>query len=344
MTPHDVVVVLLGGSVLAWLSLSLFALVGRAGYEVRLRDVRQRAGPGRVRARTLQRRAARHVTESGRWRRASALVELSRADHPACRRLLEKALASADAGVREAAVRGLGLLGPRHEWALDLLLEVLRDGTVSRSRVATELEHVGAPVFDRIAEALDDESPHARFWAASLLCDHPGLATDRLIELTTDPDASVRAAAAEALGAGGRAEALPAVLRLLSDEEMFVRAHACRAAGDIGGLAVADRITPHLADRAWWVRSAAKDALRTMGPAVLSTLLPVLGSEDRFARNGAAEVLQDVGVVDHLLADGAGSALLERIFVAGGMGLREAATDRARTQDDERGPTSLEAA
>jgi HEAT repeat protein len=222
---------------------------------------------------------------------------------------------------------------------------VLREGTVSRSRVATELERVGAPVLDHVAEALDDDSAHVRFWAASLLCDHPGLATGRLIELTEDPDPNVRAAAAEALGAGGHAEALQPVLRLLSDEEMFVRAHACRAAGEIGGLAVADEITPHLADRAWWVRSAAKDALRAMGPAVLSTLLPVLGSEDRFARNGAAEVLQDVGVVDRLLVEGAGSALLERIFEAGGTGLRDAASDRARAQDeDERRPTAIEAA
>ena len=53
-----------------------------------------------------------------------------------------------------------------------------------------------------------------------------------------------------------------------------------------------------------------------------------------FARNGAAEVLQDVGFVDFLALDNPRSPLLERIYAAGGERFSEAA-DRAGG----RGPT-----
>jgi hypothetical protein len=76
------------------------------------------------------------------------------------------------------------------------------------------------------------------------------------------------------------------------------------------------------------VRSAAKDALRALGVDVAPMLVPVLESVDRFARNGAAEVLQDLGVVDHLLLTEPDSALLARIFAAGEAGLLDAARIR----------------
>ena len=58
------------------------------------------------------------------------------------------------------------------------------------------------------------------------------------------------------------------------------------------------------------------------------SLLSVLAHEDRFARNGAAEVLQDIGFVDFLALDDPRSPLLERIFAAGGERYRDAAEAR----------------
>ena len=55
----------------------------------------------------------------------------------------------------------------------------------------------------------------------------------------------------------------------------------------------------------------------------------MLAHEDLFARNGAAEVLQDVGFVDFLALDSPGSPLLEKIYEAGGERLREAAEARS---------------
>jgi hypothetical protein len=57
-----------------------------------------------------------------------------------------------------------------------------------------------------------------------------------------------------------------------------------------------------LSDRQWWVREAAKQALVQMGPEVEGALIPVLTHVDRFARNSAAEVLQQIGTFQRLLA------------------------------------------
>jgi hypothetical protein len=58
------------------------------------------------------------------------------------------------------------------------------------------------------------------------------------------------------------------------------------------------------------------------------SLLAILAHEDPFARNGAAEVLQDIGFVDFLALDNPRSPLLERIYAAGGERFREAAEAR----------------
>src|SRR3990172_1830819 len=92
--------------------------------------------------------------------------------------------------------------------------------------------------------------------------------------------------------------------------------------------AAAPTITRLLADERWWVRTAAKDALRGFGTDAVPSLLSVLSHSDQFARNGAAEVLQDVGFVDFLAADNPSSPLLERIYAAGGEKLRDAAETR----------------
>ena len=65
-----------------------------------------------------------------------------------------------------------------------------------------------------------------------------------------------------------------------------------------------------------------------MGADAVPSLLAILAHEDPFARNGAAEVLQDIGFVDFLALDNPRSPLLERIYAAGGERFREAAEAR----------------
>jgi hypothetical protein len=65
-----------------------------------------------------------------------------------------------------------------------------------------------------------------------------------------------------------------------------------------------------------------------MGVDAVPSLLSILAHDDPFARNGAAEVLQDIGFVDFLALDNPRSPLLERIYTAGGERYRDAVEAR----------------
>ena len=318
----------------AWVALGLTVILGRARYDRKRRA--QSSGALREReARRLIRRVSRQPrTDWGCSRRISALSRLTRADHPSARRLLRRSLANPDARIATAAICALGDVGDA--WAIDRLISALREGSAARSRIAAELEHLAPAPGARLLPLLSDRDPAVRFWGATLLGPYPALGETGLIALTWDSDANVRAAAIETLGGRSGHAVAAATLALLDDPLWFVRVHAARSAGDVIGPAAASTIAPLLSDRQWWVRSAAKDALRGMGLDAVPALLSVLAHPDPFARNGAAEVLQDIGFVDALALESPGSPLLERIYAAGGERLREAAELRTGKRRERR--------
>lgn len=247
-------------------------------------------------------------------------------------------LDDADPRISTAAIRTLGELGD--DWAIEMLIDAMRRGTCSRSRVASALEALAPLPAERLLPLLRDWQPAVRFWGATLLQSYPDLGESALIELTWDADPNVRAAAVEALGTRSGPAVETAVVARLDDSAWFVRVHAARAAGRVAGADAAPTIARLLADERWWVRTAAKDALRGIGTDSVPVLLSVLGHDDRFARNGAAEVLQDLGFVDFLALDSPKSPLLARIYSAGGDSYRDAAETRAAelaelAEDDE---------
>lgn len=311
----------------AWLTLSVVVIVGRLVYD-RARGEEDPMTLSPRRARRLIRRVTREPrTEWGRWRRVTALQRLGRAKHPSTRRLARTLLDDPDARISTAAIRTLGELGD--ERSIEMLVDALRRGTCSRSRVAAALEALAPAPADHLLSLLRDWQPAVRFWGATLLQRYPYLGESALISLTWDADPNVRAAAVEVLGTRSGPSVKTAVVARLEDSAWFVRVHAARAAGRLAGADAAPTIARLLADERWWVRTAAKDAFRSIGTDSIPVLLSVLGHEDRFARNGAAEVLQDLGFVDFLVLDSPGSPLLARIYAAGGDGYRDAAETRA---------------
>jgi HEAT repeat protein len=321
-----IALVVLALAVATWLALSLAVILGRARYDRRLRDPRASALSPRLAGRLVRRVRAKPRTEWGRWRRVTALQRLERAHHPAVPRLVRLVLDDSDQRIVAAAIRTLGDLGD--DWAIDILIDALRRGHGSRSRVAAELEELAPAPGSQLVPLLRDWNPAVRFWAATLLQSYPDLGEATLIELTWDQDPNVRAAAVETLGTRTGNAVGTALLARLDDSEWFVRVHAARAAGHVVGAEAAPTITRLLADERWWVRTAAKDALRGMSSDAVPSLLSVLTHDDPFARNGAAEVLQDVGFVDFLALDDPRSPLLQRIYEAGGARYREAVEAR----------------
>jgi len=307
----------------AWALLSVVVVLGRLRYD---RATRERAshGLGIREARRLVRLAgSRPRTDWGRWRKIAALTRLTQAHHLAAPRLVRRAVADDDPVVAAAAIRALGDLGDH--WATELLLAAMREGQAPRSRVAAQLERLAPRPGARLLALVSDPDPVVRFWGATLLAPYPDLGQASLLGLIRDPDPNVRAAAVETLGSRSGPGVAEATFALLEDPTWFVRVHAARSAGHVLGAAAAPALTRLLADSRWWVRTAAKDALRGIGPEAVPSLLPVLSDPDAFARNGAAEILQDIGFVDELALERPDSPLLERIYAAGGERLREAA-------------------
>jgi len=283
-----------------------------------------------------------------KWRRVSALHVLLHVRPTAIHALLRVALADADADVASAAATVLQRIGD--DRAAQILIDGLRTSRLPASRIAARLERFTIPLDGLLRPLLADERAEMRYWAATLLRDHHdenGLAT-ALMPLVDDADAPVRKAALLTLGAMVPPSVARVATRRLSDPAPFVRSAAIRALAQAGERtpdrarrkAIASSICPLLADREWTVRAAAKDALVRLGPGSWREVAAELSSTDGFARNGAAEVLQNLGVLDWTLRGIASGAhptdeavdVLRRALHEGGLAMSRAAALRSKDE------------
>jgi len=206
------------------------------------------------------------------------------------------ALAFGAADVRAAVVTMLGRIPDRR--AAALLVDALRSGRHPRSRVATALEAFPIPIADLLVPLLTSADPYDWYWGAMLMRrypDTPGLQR-MLTALARDREAMVRRSAIETIGAVGFHDVVELVARLTGDPVPYVRTHAARAPGRLGAADHAGVLAPLMADREWIVRAAAKHALASMGPSVAGLMHTMLADPDRFARDGASEVLHELGM------------------------------------------------
>jgi len=239
--------------------------------------------------------AATSPRPRNRWRRLDALRMLAFARREGTHGLLATALTDGTPEIKSAVVALLRQLGDRR--SASVLIDALRSGCHSRSRVAATLDAFGVEIADRIAPLLDAHDGSTRFWAATLMQRYPrtrGLA-NRLGALATDADPGVRKAAVVAIATLGGAAAAVVIRTRLADEVPFVRAHAARALARLQGVAAAPALASMLADTDWVVRQSAKECLRAMGEAVAPVVAPYLTHSDAFAQDGAAEILQNIG-------------------------------------------------
>ena len=285
----------------------------------------------------LERDAAIHRSARTKWRRTTALRIVCRLKRPRSMELLALAAEQPDADVAASAFALLSDLDdPR---AADILVDALTRRQHPASRVAVHLDRSPIDVVDRLLPLLAHRDPNLRFWAAVLLGRYTGDAAiaRALIPLADDLDPRVRKAAVESLGRAGGALGGEVAVRLLADPVPFVRANAARALGRLELTEHAAKIATLLGDNDWWVRFAARQALEMMGTEIWPVLMPCLTSPDRFVRNGAAEVFQNLGLLDSLIVMEAASDdpapqkidMLRRIADAGGVRLTESLVERA---------------
>lgn len=245
-------------------------------------------------ARELVRRDTASLRRAARrrgFRSVDALRVLARGGSPAVYGALRAARACARP---EVTARVVAITAELETGLADrLLLELLVSGDHPRSRTATELAPRAARLVDELLALVRHAEPAVRYWALMLLRDAAPDARipDAAVTAATDAEPLVRGAACRLLGERGRAGHLPMLRSLLADDVFFVRAHAARAVGGLGAAALAAEVAALLADENWWTRAAAKESLLSLGPAGLQAAQTTLGARDRFARDGAAEVV-----------------------------------------------------
>jgi HEAT repeat protein len=303
----------------------------RPGMELLAQSLLARLGVVRVREAAQSRRGS-----GQNWRRIAALRTLAFARSDQSWECLDRALADGGRDVRAAAVTLLGQLGDRRSAAL--LVGAMRAGSFSRSRIAASLDAFSIDIGDLVAPLVASGDTLVRFWATTLMQRYPQTPdlARQVIALTNDTEPLVRKAAIGAIVTidVGAVDALRA---RLTDEIPFVRAHAARSLGRLEGASASRALLPLLADREWTVRDAAKETLCAMGATIVPAVFPVLTHPDAFARNSAAEVLQNVGVFERLLElETEGLPDLERVrsihllVRAGGAGMWESVVERLR--------------
>jgi HEAT repeat protein len=251
--------------------------------------------------------------------------------------LLARAVDEADEDIALVALAQLGR--SNDPAAVTILIDALKRQLYPAARIAAQLDRSPQHLADRLRPLLDDADPVVRMWSATLLGrypDVPGLER-ALAALAADADPRVRKAAMQSLGLIGDELATTTALRLLTDPAPFVRATAARALGMLDRPEHARDVTALLGDKDWWVRFAAKECLEMMGEEVWPVLVRLLDSPDRFVRNGAAEVFQNLGLLDSFILMEAASDepaaakidMLRRITVAGGVRLTDSLVERA---------------
>jgi HEAT repeat protein len=232
-----------------------------------------------------------------KWTRAHALRILGELKLPHSVPALLTALEDRDPDVRNVAARSLGRM--KLQAAEEALIGLLGNDQAVSARIAAICIEMGPRTAPLLIKTTREGSPKARFWAAKILGEiRDARAVRALSDALLDPDPEVRSAATWALGQIGDPAAASIVSSMLRDLVWYVRAHAAESLGKIGVSHYVPALAGALCDRSWWVRKNALDALVRIGEPSKPMLFRVLESEDRFARECAAEGLAALGVKD----------------------------------------------
>lgn len=249
------------------------------------------------------------LSSRSRWTRARSAERLGYFGGEEEAAPIAKLLPDEDETVRAVAARSLARIGS--EEAVEALVHTLDDPSeMTRLRVAENLDRVGRAAVQPLVALLDEaleperrESSHGPVFASRVLgglrAPEARPALRRAVREGVTPD--IRAQAARALGMVSDPEDVPLLLEAAEDEAWPVRVQAANALGMIGEAYTIPTLEGMSLDREWWVRSVAAGTLANMGRAGEDSLIGLLGSHDRYARDRAAATLERRGITRRLV-------------------------------------------
>jgi HEAT repeat protein len=260
-------------------------------------------------------------------RRLRAAVSLAEMGDESTARVLIAHLSDREPEIRIQAARGLGRM--RYTAGIDPILDRLAiEEAWVRTRFADTLVGFGTraswPLAAYIRVNLGHDENIGVIEAIRVL----GAIGDRelgptmagVLGAARDPE--VKIAAIDALGKLGGPMAIGHLEIEFRSDDWRLRAKAATALGEIGDPSVNILLAESLGDENWWVRRNSAAAL-TVLPNGVGQLVAVLGSNDDFARDAAAEALADAGEL---------SAARERVSAGSGTSADQALLDYITAQ------------
>ncbi len=226
---------------------------------------------------------------------------------------LSRLLESSNYRIADAALFALGKIGTQE--SLSEITKILDHPTRwTQDRIAAAVEAVGRPAMSLLIRSLEEGTPQTRTLSAEILAKVGGEeALPALRDALRDPHTDVRARAAAALGRLRDKDSLEKLLEALEDTRWEVRSQAAKALGEVEDPAALPQLARALRDPEWWVRANAGEAIRRMGEAGEKELAAMLYDDDRFARETAAQALQELGVSERYLQMAEAGEDLERL-------------------------------
>lgn len=147
----------------------------------------------------------------------------------------------------------------------------------------------------KLTNSLGSNNPRSRSWAAVTLSMMGEGAIDALSEALTDDNPTTRMYAAWALGLSLRPDAVAPLLDAIEDVEMAVRAATTVALGHLGDSRSVGRLIFALRDPHWLVREGAARALGTAGDRrAIEHLQLLLKDSDERCRRAAADAIANI--------------------------------------------------
>ncbi len=241
-----------------------------------------------------------------RQRLADALAGAAHGAGPEMVEHLLPLVASADPGVRSAALRVVLALPDRRPVVRRLLEHARTLAGWVRERALESLAELGAEVLDPVVELLDDPDQEIRSGAVTVAAsfDDPRV-VPALVACLGDSDWWVRLTAAEALGRIGDPAAVDGLAGVLDDPE--ARWAAVEALGRIGDIRALPGLARLLKDPSVDVRIEVLLAMRHFThPRILEALRRVATTDpDRIVRTRALEVAEEIAARRRALLDDA---------------------------------------
>lgn len=235
--------------------------------------------------------------------RGGAAWALTEIKDPRTTEPLLQALHDTDSETRAAAVKALGDMKERR--ALLPLLARLEDndyGVRYYARKALESLLSTSGSTTRLEKALHDPDASVRAGAAEMLARGKAQsagAMRSLLALLNDAHPRVRAMAVNALAASGKTMATRPIIRLRRDTNLTVRVAAVMALGTLGEARVIQPLGSLLTDRASSVRLTAVNALSNIGhydpPQAAGLLAPLLASPEAALQRATTTALVRIG-------------------------------------------------